>query len=344
MHGFFRKSHFILLSTMFFVEPNVALSQDTVPVTALNFARAETDGVFTNIVKRNGGLGVVRHDRVPAPIDEQVIVRMNRDTFYSSAVFDLEAAPVSVSIPQNDDGRFMSMQVISEDHFSPLVAYEGTHLLTEENVGTRYVLVAFRTFVDPEDESDIAAAHALQDEIKMEQSSVGEFVVPNWDSESRDIARKSLETLASLGGVSAVVRMGTKEEVDPIANLLTAATSWGLNPSYAAMYFTNYPELNDGTTVHTITLENVPADGFWSLSVYNDVGYFEGNEFDSYSVNSVTAKPSEDGAVHIQFGGCDGEIPNCIPITNGWNYSLRLYRPGSSVLDGSWVEPIATPI
>jgi hypothetical protein len=42
---------------------------------------------------------------------------------------------------------------------------------------------------------------------------------------------------------------------------------------------------------------------------------------------SITAKKDSDGGVTIQFGGCDGKIPNCLPITEGWNYTVRMYRP-----------------
>src|SRR5262245_28228174 len=61
-------------------------------------------------------------------------------------------------------------------------------------------------------------------------------------------------------------------------------------------------------------------------------------------VNNITAKRSEDGSVEIQFGGCDGKIPNCLPITKGWNYTVRLYRPRPEILDGSWKFPEAEPM
>jgi hypothetical protein len=82
------------------------------------------------------------------------VIRLNRDTLYSSAVFDLDVGPVTVTLP--DAGkRFMSMQVINEDHYVPAVFYgAGTHILTRENVGTRYVMVAIRTLVDPSDPKD----------------------------------------------------------------------------------------------------------------------------------------------------------------------------------------------
>ncbi|PRC58096.1 carboxylesterase, partial [Mycobacterium sp. ITM-2017-0098] len=84
------------------------------------------------------------------------------------------------------------------------------------------------------------------------------------------------------------------------------------------------------------------ADGFWSITVYNAEGYFTPNPADAYSVNSVTAKRGTDGSVTVQFGGCGGAgagETNCLPLTPGWNYLVRLYRPRAEILDGTWVFP-----
>jgi hypothetical protein len=85
-------------------------------------------------------------------------------------------------------------------------------------------------------------------------------------------------------------------------------------------------------------------DGFWSISLYNKEGYFEKNDREAYSLNSVTSTKSDDGSVTIQFGGCDGKVPNCLPIMPGWNYMVRLYRPRAEILNGTWKFPEARPV
>ena len=46
--------------------------------------------------------------------------------------------------------RFMSLQVINEDHYVPAVYYRpGSHALTCDAVGTRYAVAAIRTLTDP---------------------------------------------------------------------------------------------------------------------------------------------------------------------------------------------------
>ena len=84
------------------------------------------------------------------------------------------------------------------------------------------------------------------------------------------------------------------------------------------------------------------TDGFWSISV-NAKGYFEPNPQNAYTLSNISAKPGPDGSIAIQFGGCDGNVPNCLPITPGWNYLVRLYRPRAEVLDGRWIFPDAKP-
>jgi len=88
----------------------------------------------------------------------------------------------------------------------------------------------------------------------------------------------------------------------------------------------------------------VPVDGFWSVTVYDAKGYLDANKLNSYSVNSVTAKKGTDGSVTVQFGGCDGLVPNCLPIMRGWNYTARLYRPRPEVVSGRWKFPQAQAV
>ena len=118
---------------------------------------------------------------------------------------------------------------------------------------------------------------------------------------------------------------GDVHEVNPIAHLLGAAYGWGGNPLNAAIYINVVPEINDGKTPYTLTVKDVPVDGFWSVSVYNKDGFFEKNPYNAYSINNFSAKKEKDGSIIIHFGG-DPKQQNYLPITYGWNYIVRLYR------------------
>jgi len=313
----------------------------SVPVTVDNFVRAESDLYFTGLVKQ-GGIGKLLHRREPASIDAQTVIRLNRDTFYTSGVFDLDAGPVTLTLP--DAGkRFMSLQIISEDHYTPAVHYGGgTYTLNKENVGTRYVVAAIRTLVDPTSPEDIRAVHRLQDAMRVSQASPGTFAVPAWDPASQKKVRDALivlsTTIPDFKGA-----FGTKADVDPVRRLVGSAAAWGGNPDKDATYLNITPARNDGTTVYRLAAKDVPVDGFWSVSVYNAQGYYEKNAANAYTLNNLTAKKSADGTIAIQFGGCDGQVPNCLPITPGWNYTVRLYRPKAEILSGVWKFPEPVP-
>jgi hypothetical protein len=314
-----------------------------VPVTADNFARAESDRYFAGLLKDSGGIGKFSHRREPAQLDNQTVIRLNRDTLYSSALFDLDAGPVTITLP--DAGRrFMSLQIINEDHYVPQVSYgAGSYTLTRAQAGTRYVAAGIRTLVDPGNPDDVAQVHALQDAIKVSQTDVGRFAAPNWDQASQKTVRDALLVLAAtIPDFSKA--FGTRAEVDPVRHLIGSAAAWGGNPDKDATYLNITPPKNDGTTVYRLNVRDVPVDGFWSVSVYDAQGYYRKNLFDAYTLNNITARKETDGAVAIQFGGCDGRIQNCLPITKGWNYTVRLYRPRAEILNGTWKFPQPQPV
>jgi hypothetical protein len=320
-----------------------APADSAIQVTPDNFNRAETDSYFSGSVKQ-GGLGKFQHFREPTPLDRQNVIRMNRDTLYSLSVFDLDAGPVTVALP--DAGRrFMSMQVIDEDHYTPEVIYDaGSHTFTRANVGTRYVSLGVRILVDPADPEDIKQVHALQDAIAVVQpGGPGRFEAPNWDQTSHKKVRDALLALAATLPDTRRT-FGARDQVDPVRHLIGTAFAFGGNPEKDALYLNVTPSKNDGTTVYRLSVKDVPVDAFWSISVYNAEGYFQKNALDAYTLNGVTAKKAGDGAVVVQFGGCDGQIPNCLPIMSGWNYMVRLYRPRPEILSGQWKFPEAQPV
>lgn len=322
--------------------PHFAMAQPT-PVTPDNFIRAESDLYFAQTVQQ-GGVGQFHFAREPALIAHQPVVRANRDTLYGSAVFDLDAGPVTITLP-DAGGRFRSLQVFGEDHYTHQVIYEpGSFTFTREDIGKRYMLLGLRILVDPNDPADLGAVHALQDATKVAQpGGPGAFEVPDWDKASQDRIRAALLELAA-NLPDTWNAFGPPGGVDPVRHLIETAAAWGGNPERDALYLNVEPERNDGKTIYRLQVADVPVDGFWSVSVYNAQGYYEANPQNAYSLNNLTAKAGSDGTMAIQFGGCDGTVPNCLPTVAGWNYMVRLYRPRATVLDGTWSFPKPVPV
>jgi hypothetical protein len=204
----------------------VLASAEPVNVNALNFARAETDMYFARMVNQAGGLSKFHHVRAPTPIAQQDVARMNHDTLYSSAIFDLDAGPVTISLP-DVGARFMSVLIVNEDHYAMEAHYApAKRTFTRDQVGTRYFAALVRTFVDPNDPEDVEAANAAQDAITIDQAASGSFVIPEWDTVTHEKARAALLALNALGGTKDN-RFGRPDDVDTVSWLLGTAAGWG---------------------------------------------------------------------------------------------------------------------
>jgi hypothetical protein len=63
-------------------------------------------------------------------------------------------------------------------------------------------------------------------------------------------------------------------------------------------------------------------------------------------LNASNTKMNADGTFTVYFGVAEtcGERPNRLDTTEGWNFLMRIYRPGKSVLEGAYKLPAATPM
>ena len=307
-----------------------------------NFVRAESDTMIRANMKMGGlTVGKLTHSREPTTPGKDAVIRSNQDTLYSAVVLDL-SKPVTLTLPEIG-GRYMSAHVINQDHYSFVETKPGNYRLTEESVGSRFAIVWIRTFVDVNDPKDIAEAHKAQDGISLSGGGQGPFEAPEWNTDQLAVIRKALSDVAALG-FETTYAFGRKDEVRPVDYLIGAAAGWAGLPSKASFYVIDSVDANDGRTPYAVTAKDVPVGAFWSITVYNADGFLEPNDLNRNSYNNVTAKKNDDGSVTIHFGGCgDGRI-NCIPITQGWNYLIRMYEPRKEILDGSWTFPSIEPV
>ncbi len=311
-------------------------SSMTIPITLDNFTRVETDTMIQNMLPIIGGLGVFHHDRELAPLSQQPVIRQNRDTLYSVAVTDIAEGGATLTIPEAGD-RYISVMVINQDHYINRVFHEaGVYELTADEFGTEYVVVAARILFDPSDEADLAEVHRLQDALTVTAGSQGEFAYPDYDAVSYKAVRDALLVLGkTLSGLSGC--FGAAGDIDPIRHLVATASAWGGLPDAEAQYINIDPRRPRGR--YTMTFgEDVPADAFWSLSVYNGDGYFEPDASNVTNVNSVFGTKDDDGSTTIHLGDWPRDAPNRISLPEGWNLLIRLYRPRLDEL-AAWSIP-----
>ena len=83
-------------------------------VTAATYPTAETSH---QLLKSQDLADVNKFNHKPqlTPTDNQPVVRMNRDTYYSMAVIDVSKG-ASITMPEIPEGKYMSIQPVTEDH------------------------------------------------------------------------------------------------------------------------------------------------------------------------------------------------------------------------------------
>ncbi|MDF2563514.1 MAG: carboxylesterase, partial [Microbacterium sp.] len=231
-------------------------------VNVLNFARAESDLMFSRLAA-GVGLGRWNHTRGLKPLDDQPIIRQNRDTLYSSAIVDVREG-VTLTLPDTGT-RYISVHVINQDHYTAGILRDpGEHTLTSDLAGTDYAAVLVRILADPNNAHDVAEVNRLQDALGLTGGGTGDFLLPDYEAPSQAATRDAILALGR--GVSTFDHaFGTHAEVDPIMHLLGTAGGWGGLPEYEATYIS----VDEGLPVadYRLRLKDIPVDAFWSVSV-----------------------------------------------------------------------------
>jgi len=312
--------------------------QAGVKVTPKTYIRAETDRQFAEIVKMAGGINRFYHFRTPTPLDKQNVVRMNRDTLYSMAVVDTSKG-ATITVPELPEGRYASVYLADNDHYTPFVIYKaGTHKLPKN---TKYLALGIRIQVfDPKDPSEIALINKLQDQFVIKAGSADPLPTFKWDRQSLKAMTAQYEKdsaqYSSWKGMQ-----GPRGKADEKTRHIAAAAAWGLFPEWDATYL-NYSGGHDPKVCHKATYAVPENKAFWSILIYGNDGFIKS---ENSLVNSSNVKLNADGTFTVSFGTKEacGDVSNRLDVTEGWNFLMRVYRPGPSVLDGSYKLPKAAP-
>ena len=264
-------------------------------VTDANFVRAETDRMFAALQARCGRRQRARPPPAPASIDHQPVIRMNRDTLYSSRRRHLGGRDAHV--PDTGD-RYVSVMVVNKDHYINEILHDaGDHELTTDGFDTPYVLVAAGCW-STRTTRGRRGSERPPGPVRFSAAFGPAVRMPDYDQTSLDTTRQALLELGrGLSRVRPRLRQqgGGRPGPSPARHgrrLGRPAGAGGVLPQ-------RRPGLPVGE--YELTVGDVPVDAFWSISVYNADGYFEPNDRNAYSVNSITATPNDDGSITVQL-------------------------------------------
>ena len=308
-------------------------------VTQATYCRAETDRTFLNTLKMTGGVNRFFCWREVTPLDRQTVVRMNKDTLYAAAIVDTEKG-ATITVPRMPDGRYCSVMLVDNDHYSAGVIYTaGTHPLPRD---TKYLGALVRIqLLHPDDPADVALVNALQDALVIEAGSADPFPEPAWDLQSLDELRAKYNAEFARYDKYPDGWMDTRGKADEATRHLGCAGAWGLFPNRDAVYI-NYNGRLPAGPCHCATYHVPENDAFWSITVYGADGYMKS---DNCILNAANTTMNADGTFTVRFGSKQacGDVPNRLDAPEGWNFLMRVYRPGRSVLEGRYVLPDAVP-
>ena len=310
---------------------------ETREVTQKTYCRAETDRTFYNASQLTGGANKLFSFRNVTPLDRQTVVRMNKDTLYTVALVDTSKG-ATITVPDMPAGRYFSVLLLDNDHYCPGVIYtSGTHELPAD---TKYLAINVRIqLLLPDDPADIALVNQLQDQFVIKANSADPFPEPKWDKKS--LAALTAEYNAEFAKFDLYPDgwMGKRGEADDATRHLGCAGAWGLFPNKDAVYI-NYNGHLPAYKCHTATYQVPENNAFWSITVYGADGYMKSV---NNILNAANTKMNADGTFTVYFGSKEacGDVPNRLDVSEGWNFLMRVYRPGPSVLNGSYKLPDA---
>jgi len=326
-----------LIAILFTAITSIANATDTIPVTLENYKVAESDFAFGGVIKLGGANKLVHLPVKAFDLNNQVVVRMNQDTVYSGAVVDVSKG-ATITLPETD-GRYQSAMVVQNDHYvNDVFIGAGTYQL-KSDTDSNFVNLSVRTEVNLADPDDIKKVIALQQKIKLVVKGDKVFKQPNYNMDQLEKLRGELATEGlALGSLNNM--QGARGTVDEHMHLLGTAVGWGLLPDVNARYIGYVQEDGDGTGCYQAHFQVPPFNnsGFFSITMYDADGWMF-SEKAILNKNNITF--NEDESFDATFGECGDDAKNNLPITNGWNFIMRVYEPK---LDQLEAYKLPTPV
>ena len=298
------------------------------------------------LAQERAEVNLFAHTRRLTPTDDQPVVRMNRDTYYSFAVVDVSKG-ATVTLPPVPEGKYISVQPVTEDHrIQPMSYGSGTYQLATHLGSHLYLIVRLDSTLSQEE------ANALQDAMVIDAASAEPFLAEPVDKDAFETVERSLrEKLAELATADPgnVAKGMFTAPTDDTRGLYTfdkytvgAAVGWGGAQLRDNLYESSpdYPAKG----CYEATFEDPDNGAFWSFTIYDKKGFMFN---DVAHMSSDIASPNADGTFTVRFG-CGTNAANNVPITNDtgvFNYVVRHYIPSERVRDeGYRLAPLISKV
>lgn len=296
-------------------------------MTAKEYIQAESRAFFADFIGRVG-LNTFFHFPGLASAEDRFVVSPNNDTVYSVAIVNARNG-FTLDIPEVGE-RFVSTHIGDENHISPFYLYGGgTFEFKAEQFATDYVVVGMRTGTDGTQEDVEYIATELQPLYKISGADSTDDMARPDTAKMLQVREALLVGYESLPDTFGTMQSRTEDVADWEKFTYVSAGAWGLSKEENAMYIPYAKEGAKGDVCYTATYDKVPAEAFFSITVYGPDKYLMSNDHSIVSTNQGLVS-NEDGTFKVAFGGMDCKelAPNFLYTPeDGWNFLLRAYKP-----------------
>ncbi len=309
-------------------------------MTAMEYQRGEAELLMSAFQRRAGGVNTFFHFPGLTRFGDNWVVSVNNDTVYSVAVIDARAG-FAIEVPDMGD-RFVSLHIQDFNHtFVDYSWSSGSHRYAAGDVDTDYVLAGFRIATTGAAEDEAFIRETLQPMTTIAAASAIPFE-PHADPAVTHRVREALLTQYDLmtdtyGTVKYDIRAVTDWETWTYA----VAGQFGLSPDDTAMYPPFAPASTLGDVTYRASFDAVPADAFFSLTVYSADRFLMSDDHNIVSSNRPDFVSRPGGGFDVIFGGTPArdlaasEGANYLYTPHdGWNGILRAYRPDVDEMRG----------
>lgn len=291
------------------------------------YIQAESRAFFADFMSRTS-VNTFFHFSGLTKAADRWVVSPNNDTIYSIATVNARNG-FTLKLPEVGE-RFISAQIITENHMTPYYLYGGgTYEFSADDFDTDFVAVGIRMGTDGSAEDVRHVVEVLQPQYVIE-GAAPENDLTTVDMDSLKKVRAAMLTEYSKLPNSFGAMTKTTDQVEDWEYFTyVTAGAWGLSADENAMYANGGPENAEGGTCYTATFPPVPAKAFFSITLYGPEKYLMTDEDNIVSSNQGVTT-NDDGSLDVAFGGegCRDLAPNYAATPeDGWSFLLRAYRP-----------------
>jgi hypothetical protein len=306
-----------------------------------NYVAAETDW-YINGVQKRVGTNVWIHDD-PVSMDNQQVIRSNRDVVYSIAIVDVsEGATFSVPAAGPDNNAFQIIHIMDENHLLHTVVRRGETIsinASDLSAGTHVYLLS-RT----KDNGNYEDTKRRQSQLKFIAKSNKPYQAKHFSEEDVVAYRRQLTANVMTGKTAVGGLYGFGETIDDIRDndyKHAAAVGWGGLPASTAQYLPAI--MGQGSTAcQTWTIPNPDLDyetrgGYWSITTYSAQGRIE---TDSFYLPGEKMQDNGDGTSTAYFNCPD--VASSLTVKEGWTAVARFYEPADVQESLKYLEKLGT--